>query len=112
MIEERVANRDELTDTGRGSECRIDHLDLKDPRCFLHGRELELLFRAEVRVDAALAHLDRVGELADREPFETLDSRERNRFADDRSPGTDAIGSRFSRLRHVDKIARSFVLCA
>jgi hypothetical protein len=37
---------------------------------------LEILFRSEVGVDAALAHVERAGEVADREAFESVEGRE------------------------------------
>ena len=58
------------------------------------GRELELLLRAEVGVDAALAHVERVGEVPDREAFETVDGGERHRLAHDRLAGALAVGAR------------------
>src|SRR5664279_2503845 len=39
-----VCDCDELSESGRGGECRFDDLGLEDPSRFVHGRELEILF--------------------------------------------------------------------
>ena len=96
VVEERVAHGDELRESGRGGECRLDDLGLEDPCRLVHGGELEILLRAEVGVDAALAHVERAGEVADREALEPVDRRERHRFAHDRGPGALAIRSLLS----------------
>ena len=67
---------------------------------FVHGGELEILLRAEVGVDAALAHVERAGEVADREAFEAVDGGERHGFAHDRFAGAFAVGARFPWAGH------------
>ena len=76
---------------------------------FAHGRQLKFLLRAEVGVDAALAHVERAGEVTDRETFQPVDRRQRHRLAHDRGSGPLAVGSLLLR-HHLDKIARSVVL--
>ena len=75
-----------------------------------HGGQLEVLLRAEVGVDAALAHVERAGEVADREALEAVDGGERHGFAHDRFASAFAVGARLSWCGHLDKIARSVVL--
>ena len=62
-------------------------------------------------VDAALAHVEGVSEVADREPFEAVEGGEGNGFADDCFAGAFSVRPRLPGLRHVDKIARSVVQC-
>ena len=95
---------------GRGGQRRFDDLGVEDPPGFVHGGELELLLRAEVGVDAALAHAEGAGEVADRQAFEAVDRRERHRLPHDRVAGAFTVGARLPGVRHVDKIARSVVL--
>ena len=110
VVEEGVAHRDELRDSGRGGEGRFDDLGLEDPSRFVHGGELELLFRAEVGVDAALAHVERAREVSDRETFESVEGGERHGLAHDRFAGAFAVSVLLPWAGHVDKIARSVVL--
>ena len=93
VVEERVAQRDELGESRRGGECGFDDLGLEDPSGFVDGGELEILLRAEVGVDAALAHVERAGEVADREPFEAVEGRERHGLAHDRFAGALPVGA-------------------
>ena len=76
MVEERVADGDDLRDTGGCGERRRDDLGREDLPCLLDGGELEILLRAEVGVDTALAHGGGVGEVPDREALEAVDGRE------------------------------------
>ena len=110
VVEEGVAYCDELSESGAACECGFDDLGLEDPSRFVHGGELEILFRAEVGVDAALAHVERAGEVADREPFEAVERRERHGLAHDRFASAFSVGALLPLTRHVDKIARSVVL--
>ena len=110
VVEEGIAHRDELLEPGRGGERRLDDLGLEDPSGFVHGRELQILLRAEVGVDAALAHVERAGEVADREAFESVEGRERHGFAHDRFASAFSVGARLSLLGHLDNIARPVVL--
>ena len=66
VFEERITHRDKLPEPCRGTKSGSDDLGLEDPTCFIDGRQLEILLRAEVRVDAALAHVERVSEISDR----------------------------------------------
>ena len=93
VVEEGVAHGDELRESRRGGECGFDDLGVEDPSGFVDGGELEILFRAEVGVDAALAHVERAGEVADREAFESVERRERHGFAHDRVAGAFSVGS-------------------
>ena len=91
VVEERVAQRDQLRATRFGGESGVDDLDLEDASGLVHGRELQLLLRPEVGVEPALAHVQRGREVADREPFESLDRRERHGLAHDRVAGAGSI---------------------
>ena len=95
VVEEGVAHCDELSDSRRGGEGRFDDLGLEDPSRFVDGGELEILFRAEVGVDAALAHVERAGEVADREAFESVEGRERHGLTHDRFAGAFSVGACF-----------------
>jgi hypothetical protein len=59
----------------------------------LDGRELELLLRAEVSEQAALAHSDGVGEPCDREARESLDGGELRRLVEDRVSAPLAVAA-------------------
>ena len=96
VVEERVAHGDELRESRCGGERGFDDLGVEDPSGFVDGGELQLLLRAEVGVDAALAHVERAGEVADREAFESVDGRERHRLAHDRFAGAFSVGSLLS----------------
>ena len=109
VVEEGVTDRDELREPGRRGKRRFDDLGVEDSPRFVHGRELELLLRTEVCVDAALAHAQGVGQVADRQAFEAVDRRQRHGLANDRFAGSFTIRSLLSGFRHVDKIARSVV---
>ena len=63
-------------DPRRRGERGVDHLGDEHRAGRLDGRELELLLRAEVGEEPALAHPDRVGQPADREPGDPLDRRQ------------------------------------
>jgi hypothetical protein len=110
VAEEGVAHRNELSDSRRGGEGRFDDLGVEDPSRGVDGGELELLFGAEVGVDAALAHVERAGEIADREAFEPPQGGERHGLTHDCFAGAFAVGALLSWTGHVDKIARSVVL--
>ena len=110
MVEERVAESDELTQSRCGGKCGFDDLVLEDPSGFVDGGELEILFRAEVGVDAALAHVERVREVADREPLEAVECCEGHGFSHDGFAGVLSVSPLLSLVRHVDKIARPVVL--
>ena len=110
VVEEAVAQGDELSDAGRGGQRRFDHLGLEDPSRFVHGGELELLFGAEVGVHPALAHVERAGEVADREALEAADGGERNGLTHDRFARPLAVSALLPWSGHIDKIARSVVL--
>ena len=110
VVEERVAHRDELRETGRRGQGRFDDLGLEDASRFVDGRELQVLLRTEVRVDAALAHVEGRGEVPDRQAFEAVDGGEGDGLVDDGVPGPFAVGALLAFPNHVDKIARSVVL--
>src|SRR5207253_6149626 len=61
-IAERPQTLERIRDAGR----RLEDLSVEDLLRGVEGRELKLLLRAEVRVQAALAHPDVGGEVADR----------------------------------------------
>src|SRR6266571_4748472 len=59
VIEERLAHRGQLSQTGGSREGGLHHFFLENPARFRHGGQLEFLLGAEVRVQAALAHANR-----------------------------------------------------
>ena len=73
VVEEGVADRDELSEPRCGDQGRCDDLGVEDLPGLVHRGELELLLRAEVGVDAALAHAEPGGEVADGQAFEAVD---------------------------------------
>ncbi len=90
-----------------GNKLFAEHLDLLERRRFLIGGgddlcvedraggldrgKLKIFFRAEVGVEAALAHSDVVGEAADRESFETVDGCQFCGRVQDRAPAPLAV---------------------
>src|SRR5262245_64965631 len=69
----------------------VDDLRVEDLAGGLDGRELQLLLRAEVRIEPALAHADVRSELADRETSQALDRGEIGGATEDRPPAAFAI---------------------
>src|SRR3954452_8310884 len=107
VVEEGVAHRNELPEPRWCGERWFDDLGLEDTGGFVDGGQLEVLLGAEVGIDAALAHVQGTGEVADRETFENLDRGESLGFADDGLPCSYAVGALLSIRWHLDKIARS-----
>src|SRR6185436_6573181 len=91
---------------------RRDNEFIEESSRRLERGELQLLLRAEVREETALAHPDDVREPPDREPVESLYGRELGRLAQDRAPAALTVAAKSS-LRacrtHSDKLARPFV---
>ncbi len=110
MFEEGVAHGDDLSESWRRGQRGLDDLGSKDPFGFVDGGELQLLLRTEVGVDAALAHAERPGQVADRETFQSVQRRQRHRLAHDRLSSAFPIGAQLPFNGHLDKIARSVVL--
>ena len=82
-----------MLDTPGSAPSTPSDLGLEDLTGSLDRRELELLLRAEVGVEPALAHAGGLGEVADREALEALDGGElRGRF-EDRAPAPLAVGA-------------------
>jgi hypothetical protein len=73
IIEERLAHCHELGQAGGSRESRLCDFLVEDPFCLLHRGQLEFLLGAEVRVQAALAHPDRRGQVPDRQALQTVD---------------------------------------
>jgi hypothetical protein len=73
VIEERLAQRRQLSQAGRSRKSRLHDLILEDPARLLHRRQLEFQLGAEMRVQAALAHPDRRGEVPDRQALQPVD---------------------------------------
>ena len=65
------------------------------------GGELQLLLRAEVREEAALAHADGLGEAADREPVDALDRRQARGLVEDRVSAPRSCASPRLHVRRV-----------
>ena len=73
--QERIAGGAQALGTLRSVDSRYEHLgDERLPRR-RDRRQLQVLFRAEVRVEPALAHPDRRCEAADGKAFEPVDRR-------------------------------------
>ena len=70
MVDERVGERQDRRQAGLGGVAPSDDDLVEDVLGGVDGRELKLLLRAEMGVEAALAHPDLVGELPDREPVD------------------------------------------
>jgi len=66
VVQERVGQREHRRDAGLGRMHRADHDLIEDLLGRVDGGELELLLRAEVGVQPALAHPDVGGQVADR----------------------------------------------
>ena len=96
MLEERLAYRGELGQAGRGGEGGLDDFVGEDPPGFLHGGQLEFLFGAEVRVQAALAHADGRGQVPDRQALQAVHGGQRRGGAQDRAAGAFPVGARAS----------------
>ena len=118
VVEERLAHRRELGQARRGREGGLDDFAGEDPARFLHGGQLEFLLGAEVRVQAALAHADRRGQVPDRQALQPVDGGQRRGRAQDRAAGAFPVGARAplgavvlaGGLGHrLDKIARPVV---
>ena len=75
MIEERVADGDELADAGCSGEGGFDDFRVEDAPGLVDGGELQLLFGAEMCIHPALAHVEGTGEVTDRETLESVDRR-------------------------------------
>ena len=119
VTEVRLARRRELVKAGAGRQRGGDDFCLEDPLRLLDGGHLEFLLGAEVRVKAALAHADRLGQVPDRQAIEPFGCGQRRGSAQDGAAGAFPVGPR-APLRavalahraacHVGKIARSVVL--
>lgn len=91
MAEEGFAQRAEPGDSRWCLVRYPDHLGTEDLVRGLDRRELQLLFRAEVREESALAHADRVGEAADRETLDAVDRYQSCRLLEDRLAAPDSV---------------------
>jgi hypothetical protein len=94
VAEERLEQRSEALQAVGCVRRRLDDHLVEDRGRPLHGRELQLLLRAEVREQPALAHADALGEPREREPVEAFDRREARRLVEDRLTGADAVAAR------------------
>jgi hypothetical protein len=84
MLQEELRELRQALEAGLGGKGRRDHLLGEDRARRLDRRELELLLRAEMGEEPALAHPDCLGEPADREPGDSLDGCELRRLVEDR----------------------------
>ena len=89
----------------------LDHELVEERVRGLDRRQLQLLLRAEVGEEPALAHPDRVSEPADREPVDALDRGEPRRLLQDRLAACFAVTAALAGglNQFLDKIARPFV---
>ena len=114
--EEGVAQRVDPSESLGRLERSFRHLAVVDLAGGLDRGVLQLLLRAEVREDAALAHADVLGEPADGEPVEALDGGELGRRGEDRRAAALAVGPKptaviaESGASRTDKLARPVVL--
>ena len=97
VLEERLAHPGQLAETGRSRQRRLDDLRIEDPGCLGHGRQLEFLLGTEVRVQAALAHAERSGQVTDGQRVQPVDSGQRRGGAQDRVAGPLPVGPRRGR---------------
>src|SRR5262249_8053716 len=78
-------------EAGPGVRRGLDDVLVEELLCRVDRRELELLLRAEVRVQAALAHPDGLGEATDGEAVDALDGRELRSCLEDRGSAPHAV---------------------
>jgi len=89
--EELVRERPQPRATGRCRHTGLDHLGGEERGGRVDRGELELLLGLEVRVEAALAHADVVGQPADREAVQALDRGQPGCGVEDRVPRALAV---------------------
>src|SRR5438067_12216017 len=89
-IAERPQTLERICDVGR----RLEDLGVEDLLRGVDGRELKLFLGAEVCVEAALAHPDVGGEVADRDALETVDRGEVRCGSKDRLTAPFPVGAR------------------
>ena len=94
VVEESIHERDDRRSAGSGLERRMDHLPVERHPGRLDDGELERLLGAEVGIQPALAHAEVIGEAADGQAIESLDSRQGRRGRQDLGPGPLAVGAR------------------
>ena len=90
----RVGEGDRAVDARLDARELVVDVALVDLLGRVDGRELELLLRPEVRVQAALAHADLVGEARDREVADALHRRQPRRRLEDVAPGPLPVAAR------------------
>ena len=116
VSEEGVAERVDPSQSLGRLERSFRHLAVVDLAGGLDRGVLQLLLRAKVREDAALAHADVLGEPADGETLQALDRRELGRRGEDRRAAALAVGPQptaviaESGASRTDKLARPVVL--
>jgi hypothetical protein len=91
VVEPRAADGDEARVAALGVERRLEHLARETLARDLDGRELQLFLRAEVREEAALRHLQLLGETADGQPFEPLGGRQIGGALEDRAARPESL---------------------
>ena len=91
--DELLAERVQAFERIRNRLRRLDDLGFEDDARRVHRRELELLLRAEMGVEATLAHTDVRGKVADGEALETVDRGEVGGRAEDRVAAPLAVGA-------------------
>ena len=109
--QELVRKRPQTHTAGRRRHPGLDDLGVEEPGSGVDRRQLELLLGLEVRVEAALAHTDPVGQAADREAVDPLDRGQPGRCVEDRVPRALAVRAGLScgLCVHTCKIARPVV---
>jgi hypothetical protein len=118
VIKECLAHSRELGPAGRSDKGGPHDFFLEDPASLLDGRQLKFLLGAEMRVQAALAHADRRGQVPDRQALQPVHGRQRGGRAQDRGAGAFPVGAGaalrmgacHSAAHRLDKIARPVVL--
>jgi Thermophilic metalloprotease (M29) len=91
VAQEAVGQHPDALEPVRRARGGLDDELVEDRARRLDGRDLELLLRAEVREQAALAHSDLIREPAEREAFEALHRREARGLLEDRAARPDAV---------------------
>src|SRR5262245_19360323 len=98
--QKRVAGGVQAPDAPRRIEGGHEHLGDEGLPCRRDGRQLKVLFRAEMSIETALAHPDRGGEPADGQAVETVDRRKPRGFREDRLPRALPLRLLFHALDH------------
>ena len=93
MRQEPLAERLHAGEAIAGLQGWVDDVGVEDLLGGVDGRELKLLLRTEVGVEAALAHAGGLGEVSDRESLDAFDGRQAGGGVEDGAPAPLAVGA-------------------